>query len=130
MRVGKKRLEVVGDRVLIRLERPDERTEVGLYLPQTVIEKESVQGGRIIATGPGVPVPGLTELDSEPWKEKQQTGHHIPMQARPGDYALYLRKEGVEIKFEGEKYIVVSQNAILVLVREEDEENEGEAAEL
>jgi co-chaperonin GroES (HSP10) len=122
MRAGKKCLVVVGDRVLIKLERPEDRTAVGLYLPQTVLEKESVQGGRIIATGPGIPVPGPTELDSEPWKETAPAHHHIPMQAKVGDYALYLRKEGVEIKFEGEKYIVVPQNAILVLMREEEDE--------
>ncbi len=45
MKIGNKRLAVVGDRVLIRQENLEERTEVGLYLPQTVVEKEEVQGG-------------------------------------------------------------------------------------
>ncbi|MCX7014612.1 MAG: co-chaperone GroES family protein [Candidatus Sumerlaeota bacterium] len=126
MQVGNKRMIVIGDRVLIKLENPEERTKVGLYLPQTVIDKESVAGGRIIATGPGVPIPGPTELDEEPWKQTAKQRHYIPMQAHIGDYALYLRKEGVEVRFENEKYIIVPQNAILVLVRE-GEEDEDEA---
>ena len=126
MPVGRNKMIVIGDRVLIRQDNPEERTEVGLYLPRSVVEKENVQGGRIVSTGPGIPVPGPTELDHEPWKETRPATHYIPMQARPGDYALYLRKEGVEIKREGEKYIIVPQNAILVLVREGEDDVEDE----
>ena len=121
MTIGGKQLVVVGDRVLLRQEKPEDRTQVGLYLPQSVVEKEAVQSGRIIATGPGVAIPGPTEIDSEPWREAHGSNHYIPMQARIGDYALYLRKEGVEVKFEGEKFFIVPQNAILLLIREEEE---------
>ena len=44
---GDKELIVVGDRVLIRLDELEERTEVGLYLPPTALEKENVQSGRV-----------------------------------------------------------------------------------
>jgi hypothetical protein len=50
---GHRQLIVVGDRVLIRPEQPDARTQVGLYLPETVLEKEKIQAGRIVAVGPG-----------------------------------------------------------------------------
>ena len=46
-------LVVVGDRVLLRLEDVEERTEVGLYLPPTALEKEMVQGGIVEEVGPG-----------------------------------------------------------------------------
>jgi hypothetical protein len=42
------------------------------------------------------------------------------MQARVGDYALFFRKAAVEITYENEKYLVVPQAAILVLVRASD----------
>jgi co-chaperonin GroES (HSP10) len=45
----------------------------------------------------------------------------IPMQARVGDYALFFRRAAVEITFEGTRYLVVPQTAILALVREGDE---------
>ncbi len=41
------------------------------------------------------------------------------MQAEVGDYALFLKKAAVEIKFEGERYLIVPHNSILVLIREE-----------
>src|SRR5437016_6226352 len=51
-----KKLIVVGDRVLIAPEEGEERTRVGLYLPQTAIDTLAVQGGRVLATGPGTPL--------------------------------------------------------------------------
>lgn len=44
------------------------------------------------------------------------------MQAKPGDYALFFRKAGVEITFENERYLVIPQSAILALVREDHSE--------
>lgn len=117
MRIGKKELLVVGDRVLIQQEDLEERTDVGLYLPQTVVEKEEVQGGRIVATGPGIPLPETPD-DDEPWRSSSnKEPRYIPLQAETGDYALFLKKAAMEIKFEGEKYLIVSQASILVLVR-------------
>ena len=63
-----KQLIVVGDRVLIEPEEGEERTTVGLYLPASAVDKQSVQGGRVLATGPGTPIGAPTELDEEPWK--------------------------------------------------------------
>ena len=42
---------------------------------------------------------------------------YVPMQARVGDYALFLRKAAVEITFEGERFLVVPQAALLALSR-------------
>ncbi|MGH7537902.1 MAG: hypothetical protein ACREMF_04660, partial [Gemmatimonadales bacterium] len=63
-----KRLIVVGDRVLITPEEGEERTNVGLYLPQTAVDSRQVQGGKIVATGPGTPTTEPTSMDDEPWK--------------------------------------------------------------
>ena len=114
-----KKLVVVGDRVLITPEEGEERTSVGLYLPPTAVDHQAVQGGRVIATGPGTPVSAPTELDDEPWKVPAGEARYLPMQARLGDYALFFRKAAVEITFESKRYLVVPQAAILVLVRSE-----------
>lgn len=116
----RKRLIVVGDRVLISPEEGEERSKVGLYLPATAVDAQQVQGGRVIATGPGTPVGAPTELDSEPWKIRGAEPRYLPVQAQVGDYALFFRRAAVEITFEGTKYLVVPQAAILTLVREED----------
>src|SRR5216117_2453835 len=113
-----KRLIVVGDRVLITPEEGEERTTVGLYLPPTALEGRQVQGGRIIATGPGTPMTEPASMDDEPWRIREPAVKYLPMQAGVGDYALFFRKAAVEITFEKKTYLVVPQAAILVLVRE------------
>lgn len=112
-----KRLIVVGDRVLVAPEAGEERTTVGLYLPATAIESRQIQGGRIVATGPGTPMTEPASMDEEPWKIRGPDVKYLPMQAEVGDYALFFRKAAVEITFEGKSYLVVPQAAILVLVR-------------
>jgi co-chaperonin GroES (HSP10) len=116
-----KKLIVVGDRVLIAPQEGEERTKVGLYLPPTAVDHQAVQAGRILATGPGMPVSAPTELDEEPWKlGAKGEGRYVPMQALIGDFALFFRKAAVEITFESKHYLVVPQAAILVLVRPKD----------
>ena len=114
-----KKLVVVGDRVLIAPEQGEERTCVGLYLPQSALETLAVQGGRVVATGPGTPTAEPASLDDEPWRigAHEAGARYVPMQARVGDYALFFRKAAVEITFEENKYLVVPQAAILILVR-------------
>lgn len=120
-----KKLVVVGDRVLITPEEGEERTGVGLYLPPTAIQGQQVQSGRIVATGPGTPTAEPASLDDEPWKiPRDGETRYVPMQARIGDFALFFRKAAVEITFEGKKYLVVPQAAILVLVRSGHPEND------
>jgi co-chaperonin GroES (HSP10) len=93
---------------------------VGLYLPATAVERQSVQSGTVVATGPGTPVGPPAELDDEPWKIGGAEPRYVPMQARVGDHAIFFRKAAVEITFEERRYVVVPQAAILALVREED----------
>jgi chaperonin GroES len=113
-----KRLIVVGDRVLVKPEEGEDRSKVGLYLPPTAVDAQAVQGGRIITTGPGLPMPDFGDGGDEPWRAAMRETRFVPMQARAGDYALFFRKAAVEITFESERYLVVPQTAILALVRE------------
>lgn len=122
MRHNNKELLVVGDRVLVRIEEGEERTNVGLYLPPTALDSQAVQGGTIVATGPGLPMPSPDTNIDEPWRTTSRETRFIPMQARTGDYALFFRKAAVEITFEGDRYLVVPQAAILALVRENEKE--------
>jgi co-chaperonin GroES (HSP10) len=123
-----KRLIVVGDRVLVQPEEGEDRTKVGLYLPATAIDNQAVQGGKVVATGPGNAVSSPTELSDEPWKVDAPEPRYVPLQARIGDYAIFFRKAAVEITFEGSRYLVVPQAAILTLVRESDEDGETSGA--
>jgi len=128
MRHNDKELIVVGDRVLVRVEEGEDRTKVGLYLPPSALDSQAVQGGKIVATGPGLPMPDLASDNSdEPWRTSagRRETRFVPMQARRGDYALFFRKAAVEITFEHERYLVVPQTAILALVRDSADDTPG-----
>lgn len=113
-----KKLIVIGDRVLVRPSTPSEKTDSGLYLPPGVQEKEKVQQGVIIKTGPGfvIPVP----VEEEAWKSEEEKVKYVPLQAKEGDLAIFLLSGATEVVYEGLKYYIVPQSAILMLEREEE----------
>ena len=114
-----KNLIVVGDRVLIKPRKQDQKTASGLYLPPGVQEKEKIQSGYIIKVGPGYPLP-LPADEDELWKGKDDSIKYIPLQAQEGDLAIFLQKGAVEVMYEEEKYFIVPQASILMLEREDD----------
>lgn len=114
-----KKLIVVGDRVLIRLKKPNEKTGSGLYLPPGIQEKEKVQQGYIIKAGPGYPIPMPVE-DKDPWMDQEEKVKYVPLQAKEGDLAIFLLSGANEVIYEGEKYFIVPQHSILLLEREEE----------
>ena len=113
-----KKLIIIGDRLLIKPRRPDERTSSGLYLPPGVQEKEKVQQGYVIKTGPGYAIP--VAFEDESWKGEEEKIKYVPLQAKEGDLAIFLVSAATEIMYEGDKYFIVPQSAILMLEREED----------
>tara|TARA_R110000868_G_scaffold235273_8_gene489103 strand:+ start:8252 stop:8623 length:372 start_codon:yes stop_codon:yes gene_type:complete len=109
---------VVGDRVLVKPRDMDTHTRSGLVLPASVKEKEEIQSGYILKTGPGYPIPN-NDIE-ESWKGAQDT-KYIGMQAAEGDLAIFLKSRAFQIEFENEKYLIVPHGAILLLIRDENE---------
>ena len=112
------KLIVVGDRILLKPKTPQSKTKSGLYLPPGVQENEKVQVGYVLKVGPGYPIPAVTDVD-EPWKRRNEEPQYVPLQPKEGDLAVYMQNTAVEIEFNKEKYVVVSQSSILLLVRDE-----------
>lgn len=113
-----KKLIVIGDRVLIKLANPKDRTPSGLYLPPGIQEKEIVQQGYVIKTGPGYAIP--VAMEEESWKTPEEKIKYLLLQVMEGDLAIFLMSNATEVMYEGEKLYIVSQNAILMLEREEE----------
>ena len=114
----KKQIIIVGDRVLVVPDSDRDRSEHGLYLPPNVKEKEKVQSGYIVKVGPGFPVPNPSYIDQESWSPSPKDPvKYIPLQAEEGDYAIFLRDQGIEIEYEAKKYLIVPQSGILLLIR-------------
>jgi len=113
------RIQVIGDRVLVKPRKESERTESGLYLPPGVKEKEKIQYGYIVKSGPGYPIPNAAEED-EPWKAAEQRVNYVPLQVREGDLAVFLQHSAYEVQYKNEKYFIVPQAAILMIERDEE----------
>jgi co-chaperonin GroES (HSP10) len=114
-----KKLIVVGDRVLIKPKKDAEKTQSGIYLPPGVREKEKIQTGFIVKVGPGFPVPIPQDADDAWKRSEEEEVKYIPLQVKEGDTAIFLQNNAFEVQYEGEKYFIVPQSAILMLEREE-----------
>lgn len=106
---------VVGARVLLKPRDLDTLTRSGLVLPAGIRDKEEIQSGYVLKTGPGIAIPSLDA--DEPWKQHQTK--YLSLQAKEGDLAIYLKSKSHEIEFENEKYIIIPHDYILLLIRDE-----------
>ena len=86
------------DRVVVKPSTEEERTKVGIVLPDTA--KERPQEGEVMAVGPG------RLLDS---------GERAPMDVKVGDKVIFAKYGGTEIKIDGEEYIILRQSDILAI---------------
>jgi len=113
-----KNLVMIGDRVLIKPLATTNKTGSGLYLPSSVKEKDAVHTGVVIKVGPGFPLPTNQDADSF-LHEKSESVNYLPLQVKEGDQALYLHSNQLELEFNNEKFVVVNQNAILLVFRDD-----------
>ncbi len=124
-------LIIIGDRVLIAPDEGEKQTESGLVLPASVAEKEKVRSGRVEKVGPGYVMPN-PDYTGEPWAAERESVRYLPLQARPGDFAFFLQKEAIDVKFQGKSYVILPHGAILALVRRhrEDLPNDAEGVDI
>jgi co-chaperonin GroES (HSP10) len=113
-----KKIIIIGDKVLIKPTKPEEKTKSGLLLPPGVYENEKVMKGYVMKVGPGYALP--LPIEEESWKGEDEQVKYIPLQAKEGDLAIFLVSNAIEIKYEEEKYYIAPHAAILMLEREED----------
>ena len=64
--------------------------------------KEKTQQAEVIAVGSG----------------KIVDGKEVPVQVKPGDRVIYGKYTGTEIKYEGEKYLVINADDIIAIVKD------------
>lgn len=115
-----KEIILVGDRVLIDPNPAERKTSSGLYLPPNVTEKEKVQTGYIVKTGPGYPLPQSDYDEKPPWETNHEieSPAYLPLQAEEGDYAVFLKKSAIEVQVDEKDFLIVPHSAILLLQRD------------
>jgi len=115
-------LIIVGDRVLIEPEEGEQKTDAGLVLPASVAERDKVGTGRVIRVGPGHVMPNPEYSEGEPWSGPRDVVRYLPLQAQPGDFAFFLRKEAIELTYEKKRYLIIHHGALLTLIRPDRED--------
>ena len=113
-----KNVVVIGDRILIKPIESSNKTGSGLYLPPSVKEHDSVHTGLVVRVGPGYPIPANHDVD-ELFRSDSSDVNYVPLQVKEGDEALYLHANSHEIEIDGEYYVIISQNAVLMVMRPE-----------
>jgi chaperonin GroES len=84
------------DRVLVKPLEKDNRTESGLYLPES--SKERPVQGRVVAVGPG---------------KRLDNGKRGEMSIRVGDTVVYGKYAGSEVEVKGVEHLILRENEVL-----------------
>ncbi len=118
MFMGDKKLIVTGDRILVSPPSTGERTDSGLYVPDSAVDRKKILGGWVEAVGPGYPIPSPGDGSEEPWKPADSPEiRHYPLQVEKGDFVLYVKNSAWEIRLDSAKYFVVPFSAVLIILR-------------
>ena len=86
----------LGDRVVVRRIKEDQKTAGGIIIPDTVAEKP--QEGEVISVGPGA-------LD--------ESGKRVAAEVKAGDYVLFGKWSGTEVKLDGEELLIMKESDIM-----------------
>jgi len=84
------------DRVLVQVSEPEEKTAGGIVLPDTA--KDKPHEGTIKATGPG---------------KLGKDGERVTMVVKEGDFVLFGKYSGTEVKIDGEEYKILRETDLL-----------------
>ena len=86
----------LGDRVVVRRVKEEQKTAGGIIIPDTVQEKP--QEGEVISVGPGA-------LDDN--------GKRVVPEVKDGDFVLFGKWSGTEVKVEGEDLLIMKESDIM-----------------
>lgn len=87
-------MKPINDRVVIKPATAEETTKGGIIIPDTA--KEKPQRGEVVAVGPG------------------KDGNLMTVQI--GDTVLYGKYAGQEINYEGEDYLIMREDDVLIIL--------------
>ncbi len=90
-------MKPIADRVIVKPAPADEKTKGGIIIPDTA--KEKPQRGEVIAVGPG---------------KTGKDAHSMTVQV--GDLVLYGKYSGQEVSLEGNDYLIMREEEILVIL--------------
>lgn len=96
------KLKPLGDRVLIKVKVPEEKTMGGILLPSTAQTKP--QGGEVVAVGEGKTI-GNSKVD---------------ICVKDGAQVVYSKYAGTEVDFNGSKHLILKEDDIVGILETDD----------
>jgi chaperonin GroES len=119
-------LRPLSDKIIVERLASRDRTDGGLYLPDSVKEKEKPQVGRVLAVGPGRKIDRVESHDGE------LCFLRTPMDVSVGDLVLFTKYGGTEQEVGGLKFVILSEADVLAVIEPElpvAEQTDGTATE-
>jgi chaperonin GroES len=86
----------LGDRVLVKRVKEEEKTKGGIIIPDTA--KEKPQEGEVVAVGPGA---------------RDEDGERIKMDLEVGDRILFGKWSGTEVTVDGEELLIMKESDVM-----------------
>ncbi len=94
------KIQPLGDRLVVKVvETKEEKTKSGLYVPDTA--KEKPQEAEVLAVGPGA---------------LNDKGERVPIDVAVGDKVIFSKYGGMEVKIDGEEYLILAERDILAKI--------------
>ncbi len=104
-------LRPLQDRVIVRrTTETDAKTSGGLFIPDNAREKP--QEGEVVAVGKG---------------KVRDDGSRIEPDVKPGDFVLFGKYAGSEVKLDGEELLIIREEEILGVVQRTSKSASGRA---
>jgi len=85
----------LGDRVVVRRVKEEQTSAGGIIIPETAQEK--AQEGVVVAVGPGA---------------LNDAGERIAPEVKPGDFVLFGKWSGTEVKLDGDELLIMKESDI------------------
>lgn len=92
-------MKPLGDRVIIRLIEKEEKTQSGIFLPDTAKEKPSE--GEVVAVGSG---------------KVYENGQRVALEVAVGDKVMFSKYAGTEVKIDGVDHLILAERDILAII--------------
>jgi chaperonin GroES len=90
------KIRPLGDRILVKRIKEEEKTKGGIIIPETA--KEKPQEGKVVAVGKG---------------KMTEQGTLLAPDVKAGDKILFGKYSGSEVKIEGEEHLILREDDIL-----------------
>jgi len=95
------KIRPLGDRVLVKRVKAEERSKGGIILPDTA--KEKPKEGEVISVGAG---------------KTSTEGEKASLSVKIGNKILFSSYAGTDVKIDGEEYLILKEEDILGIIEE------------